>query len=130
MTVYVDNMNAKFGRLIMCHMVADTDQELHAMADAIGVDRKWFQAPPRHRPHYDIAKSKRALAVGLGAVEITWRQAGAMTSRKALTGELGNPEDAESWLAKYRSEKKTATGGQLLDQSGDTPRLEAQRACR
>ncbi len=40
MTVYVDDMEAEFGNMIMCHMIADTHDELIAMADAIGVDRK------------------------------------------------------------------------------------------
>lgn len=98
MTVYVDDMRAKFGRLVMCHMLADTDAELHAMADRIGVARKWFQAPPRHDPHYDIALSKKALAVAAGAVEITWRQAGQMTMRRRATGLLGEPGDAQEWM--------------------------------
>lgn len=40
MTVYVGDMRAKYGRLILCHMVADTDAELHAMAARIGVARR------------------------------------------------------------------------------------------
>lgn len=64
MPVYVDDMHAPFGRMLMCHMVADTLDELHAMADRIGVARRWYQGPPVTRwPHYDIALSKRALAV-------------------------------------------------------------------
>jgi hypothetical protein len=44
--------------------------ELHAMADRIGVARRWFQAPPKASFwHYDIAKSKRALAVAAGAID-------------------------------------------------------------
>jgi len=83
MSVYVDDMRANFGRMVMCHMLADTDEELHAMADRIGVARKWFQGPPKTRnSHYDIALSKRALAVQFGAKEITWREAGAMASAK------------------------------------------------
>lgn len=59
-----------YGRMIMCHMLADTPEELHAMADMIGVARRWFQAPPKASFwHYDIAKSKRALAVAAGAIE-------------------------------------------------------------
>lgn len=102
MTVYVDNMRAKYGRLIMCHMLADTETEAHAMADAIGVARKWYQGD-----HYDIALSKRALAVAAGAVEITWREAGCMHMRRRITGELGNPEDAVKFV-QDRAQKRYA----------------------
>lgn len=77
MAVYVDNMRAPFGRLIMCHMWADTREELFAMADRIGVARRWFQRPAgtglpgmdASWEHFDIAQSKRALAVAAGALE-------------------------------------------------------------
>lgn len=70
MSVYVDDMRAPYGRMVMCHMIADTADELHAMADRIGVARRWFQkSPPASFPHYDIAKSKRDLAIGAGAVD-------------------------------------------------------------
>jgi hypothetical protein len=95
MTVYVDDMRAPYGRLIMCHMIADTDAELHARADRIGVRRIWFQGPPKHDAHYDIALSKRALAVAAGAVEITWRQCGMMTLHRRKTGLLPSPDEAE-----------------------------------
>jgi len=73
MSVYVDNMRAKFGRMIMCHMVADSLSELHEMAEQIGVARRWFQDKPQ-RPHYDICISKRSRALDLGAIEIDARQ--------------------------------------------------------
>ncbi len=73
MSVYVDASLYGYGRMVMCHMIADTPDELHAMADRIGVARRWFQDPMTMAkvsfPHYDIAKSKRALAVEGGAIE-------------------------------------------------------------
>lgn len=103
MSVYVDNMRAKFGRLIMCHMVADTDGELHAMADKIGVDRKWHQGD-----HYDIALSKRSLAVAAGAVEITLRQCGLMCANRKRIGTLGDPETAEAVWRQLRAQQAAA----------------------
>jgi len=74
--VYVDDMEAPFGSMIMCHMVADTHRELVEMARVIRVDLKWIQYPGTIREHFDIAKSKREQAVRHGAIEITWRQCG------------------------------------------------------
>lgn len=83
MTVYVDDMKAKFGRMIMCHMMADTREELLAMADQIGVARRWIQFEGTAHEHFDIALSKRALAVRFGAKEVTRRDMG-MLIRKRL----------------------------------------------
>lgn len=69
MSVYVDDMHAHYGRMVMCHMAADTEDELHVMADAIGVARRWHQGD-----HYDICLSKRRLAVRLGAREVSSRE--------------------------------------------------------
>lgn len=77
MTVFVDTMRARFGRMIMCHMwagrlVGDRYElaldELLAMADRIGVPRKWLQQPPKAAwVHFDISLGKRELAVKYGA---------------------------------------------------------------
>lgn len=72
MSVYVDNARLPYGRMLMCHMVADTLDELHAMADLIGVDRRWFQANAS-TPHYDICLFKRQQAVKGGAIEVDRR---------------------------------------------------------
>lgn len=76
MAVYVDNMRAAFGRMKMCHMIADGSDELLAMADRIGVDRKWLQKAGTPHEHFDIALSKRALAVAAGAVEVSMMELG------------------------------------------------------
>lgn len=60
-TVYVDKPQHRLGRMEMCHMLADSVVELLAMADTIGVDRKWFQS--QSHPHFGICKAKRTLAV-------------------------------------------------------------------
>ena len=95
MAVYVDNMKARFGRLIMCHMIADTEEELHEMADAIGVSRRWWQSPESTSgSHYDIALSKRALAIKSGAREVTLRECGCMNLHRKVKGHLCAPEVA------------------------------------
>ena len=74
MAVYVDDAKVPFGRMVMCHLVADSAAELRAMADAIGVSGKWLQHAGTHREHFDICLSKRALAVRAGAKEVTTRE--------------------------------------------------------
>ena len=70
MSVYIDRVSIAFRGMSMCHMIADTLDELHAMADRIGLQRRWFQQPPKASfPHYDIAQGKRALAVQNGATD-------------------------------------------------------------
>ena len=95
MTIYVDDMYrsamGRFGRMKMSHMIADSDDELHAMADKIGVARKWFQGN-----HYDISMSKRVEAIRHGAVPISLRELAQMVKEKrrqlvqAISG--GDPE--------------------------------------
>ena len=70
--VYVDSCEWPLGRMMMCHMLSDSIEDLHSMADKIGVSRRWFQNS--RYPHYDICKSKRELAVKFGAIEIGRRQ--------------------------------------------------------
>jgi hypothetical protein len=119
MTVYVDDMRAPYGRLIMCHMIADTDAELHAMADRIGVKRKWHQGD-----HYDIALAKRALAVAAGAREITQRQLGimAVTRRRHPDLPLITPEEADARIQSRRldiQQTMRCKSGMVHPENGD-----------
>lgn len=81
MTVYVDSLEEwgwkMRGRTVpSCHMFTDGVEldDLHAIAQQIGMKRAWFQ---NHRvaPHYDLTASRRAAAVMLGVVEVGRRQA-------------------------------------------------------
>lgn len=96
--VYVDECVWPFRRMLMCHMLADRLDDLHAMADQIGVARRWFQG--RRYPHYDICKTKRALAVKLGAIEIDRRQF-VRLAHKLMTGQHIRPvphEPGRYWV--------------------------------
>jgi hypothetical protein len=91
MSVYVGVSMWTFGRMTMCHMVADTEAELDAMADALGLRRSWKQSNPDRKPgtvgalvHYDVAKGKRAIAVKLGAIPLdTMEEEAAVLERLA-----------------------------------------------
>jgi hypothetical protein len=72
MTVYIDDAFNYLGRSVMCHMVADEEEELHAMAEWLGLKREWFQGNNRI-PHYDVAKTLRESAIRAGALPVTQR---------------------------------------------------------
>lgn len=68
MAVYVDDAKIPYRGMLMCHMWADSREELHAMAGKIGITRRHFQCPPLAKwEHYDICLSKRAEAIRNGA---------------------------------------------------------------
>jgi hypothetical protein len=83
MTVYVDDMYkypmGRFKRMKMSHMIADTDDELHAMAEKIGVKKEWFQGD-----HYDVAMFVRKKAIELGAIPISLKTLACMTNNKRI----------------------------------------------
>lgn len=59
-----------------CHLFCDGDlEELHAFALLLGLRLMWFQAKA-DLPHYDLTRSKRDLAVSLGAVEVDRKTTG------------------------------------------------------
>jgi hypothetical protein len=67
-------MEARYGRLKMCHMIADTKEELLQMVDKIGVARKWIQDEGTYSEHFDICLGKKKLAIAYGAEQITMKQ--------------------------------------------------------
>lgn len=79
MAVYVDQLfdtlyaGQRWPYTRACHMWADTVVELHAMADRIGLKRKWFQNRKRF-PHYDLTANRRKLAIDCGAIEKSLRE--------------------------------------------------------
>lgn len=83
MSVYVDTAIHPLRGRLMCHMFSPDLDELHAMADLIGMQRRWFQNPATMTvswPHYDIDETLRSLAVGFGAIECDKYQTVAMAA--------------------------------------------------
>ena len=74
MAVYVDDYKAPFGKMVMCHMIADSHSELLNMADRIGVARRWIQKPGTATEHFDVCLSKRKLAIQAGALQLKPKQ--------------------------------------------------------
>lgn len=96
MTVYLDDWRqpARLGPVDdrWSHLVADTDDELHAFAARMGMRREWFQhkeARP-HQSHYDLPERARPEALALGAVPVTWRQVGRMMRQRRTARPVGD----------------------------------------
>ncbi len=108
MSVYVDPLrdwggSKGFRWKTSCHMYADTDEELHTMALAIGMKKTWFQGDPR-LPHYDLRPERRVAAVAAGAVEHTRSEMKAVMRHRRFLRELIGDEPV--W----------ATSGTISDQ--------------
>lgn len=74
MPVYVDDARIPFRGRRWCHMVADTAEELHEAAEALGIGRERVQDKGRTL-HYDLPDEWRERAIGLGVAQpITWRE--------------------------------------------------------
>jgi len=84
MAVYVDGAIWEWRGRMWCHLTADSEEELHRFAADLGLGRAKFQSRSG-RPwvdHYDVPESLRSEAVRLGALEITFREAGAQIARR------------------------------------------------
>jgi len=81
MTVYVDETRIypvpKYGLKVTrwCHMMTDQVEldELHEMAQKIGLKREWFQDHPLH-PHYDVYGFRQIVAIISGCVPLDTRE--------------------------------------------------------
>jgi hypothetical protein len=60
-----------------CHLLADSRDELHAMADQLGIPRRFFQDHP-WRWHHDLPAHLRPLAIEYGALEVTMHDVGVL----------------------------------------------------
>jgi hypothetical protein len=67
--VYVDDPIWDWQGLKWCHLLADSEEELHRFARSMGVHRLIYQGPPKtSAPHYDLTGFERRRAIALGAI--------------------------------------------------------------
>jgi len=94
-SVYVDEVR-RWPTRIRCfrngsaHLTADTLEELHAMAERIGLRRAWFQG--RRVPHYDLTPTRREAALAEGAVFVPAKE---QAKRRIAAAREAASEDAE-----------------------------------
>lgn len=85
-SVYVDEYLGAEGeicdRMVMCFMVADSSEELMAMADHIGVNREEVEYAGTPYEHFYIGQDARTKAVQAGALEVTMRELVEICQRK------------------------------------------------
>jgi hypothetical protein len=74
MAVYVDDARIPWRGLQWSHLVADTADELHRAAEALGLPRHRAQEKGRTL-HYDLPDEWRERAIALGIAQpIAWRE--------------------------------------------------------
>lgn len=70
MAIYVDDADIRWkGLSLWYHMTGDDAEELHQMAQAIGLKKSYFQGD-----HYDITAGKRVMAIKKGAIMTNQRR--------------------------------------------------------
>lgn len=82
MAVYVDNFRASYRGMKMSHMMADSTDELLAMASMIGLSHRYIQKPGTPHEHFDVSLAKRALAISLGALPVSCTDLGRLIKAK------------------------------------------------
>ncbi|MBB4517391.1 DUF4031 domain-containing protein [Paraburkholderia fungorum] len=88
MAVYVDDAAIVWKGKPRFHLSADSVDELHGFAQAVGINRCWYHSGARH-PHYDITEPQRATAIENGAIAVSQRelmQVARRISRKSFSG--------------------------------------------
>ncbi len=118
MSVYVDQLintkpyrkseNERWNWRQSCHMVAESEQELHEFAARLGLSRSWFQNKHRNPLlwHYDLTANKRKQALRLGAKEVA--SVTFLLSR-------AKPDSSENRTKKDTSDDNHASIGETLD---------------
>lgn len=92
--VYVDDARIPLRGRLWSHMVADTAEELHKAAEALGLSRERAQDKGRTL-HYDLPEEWRRRAIQLGVADaISWRELVARRASIARGLSAATPEES------------------------------------
>jgi hypothetical protein len=81
---------------LWCHLVSDgPDEELHAFAEQIGMERRWAQSQGPTL-HYDLTPPRRVLALQHGAAEISEIELGDLIEWKQAAARRAAPPQARA----------------------------------
>ena len=86
MSVYIDEAYFPIGSVKMCHLIADSEKELHKFVALLGIDKRFYKVSSitPWRNHYELSVTQRRLAVKHGAIEVTNSQMGRLLKIKRL----------------------------------------------
>lgn len=95
MAVYLDDSRKPQGPYVLSMLIADSDKELHAIAQAIGLDASWLHQPEGSTDARAYVSPGLAVqALKRKAIPITAQQCTAMRWHRHHYGELGTPAGA------------------------------------
>lgn len=117
MAVFVDDARRPHGRMLMSHMWADSKSELLAMADRIGLSRRWMQQPPAAKwLHFDVCQATRARAIAAGAIPVDQTEGVAHRARldvaSGVPSRVARGERVLFDIASRRAREKALAAGQ------------------
>jgi hypothetical protein len=95
MAVYVDEAIWRWQGRKWCHLMADSEAELHRFAFRLGVHQLSYHGPPKtSAPHYDITGLERDRAIRFGAVPCRRDEIVAIFRRvRTKTGRAGKAKE-------------------------------------
>ena len=113
--VYVDDAAILHRSMLMYHLFSPDLDALHAMAERIGMARRWFQDPASMAkvswPHYDIPYIVRQQAIEYGAIEVDRYQLVAMAGVI-----MGKDDPLEAFRSAYFAQQRMRLTHWLAEQ--------------